>query len=121
MSKKLLLLFVLRLAIWAQDSDITALEAQAASLRVLVQQAPKLTLERTIFKIQAPNTGWEIGYPSAVTMGRDGTIYVLQRGEKADPVLAMDRHGRIVRSWGRGMFQTPHSIRIDPKGNIWTV
>src|ERR1700716_2653287 len=119
MSPKRFFLCMLCLPVWPQDSDTTATEAQAASLRALVQQAPKLTLERTVFKIQAPNAGWEIGYPSAVTMGSDGTIYVLQRGEKADPVLALDRHGRIVRSWGRGMFQTPHSIRIDPKGNIW--
>jgi DNA-binding beta-propeller fold protein YncE len=54
-------------------------------------------------------------------MGRDGLIYVLQRGEKADPVLVVDAAGRVVRSWGAGMYKIPHSIRVDPKGNIWTV
>src|SRR5271170_6093408 len=35
--------------------------------------------------------------------------------------LAVDREGRLLRSWGRGMFTVPHSVRVDPDGNIWTV
>ena len=50
-----------------------------------------------------------------------GTIYVLQRGEKADPLLVLNRDGKILRSWGKGLYKIPHSIRIDPQGNIWTV
>jgi sugar lactone lactonase YvrE len=56
-----------------------------------------------------------------VAADRKGTIYVLQRGDKLDPVIAVDREGRVVRSWGRGMFTVPHSIRVDADGNIWTV
>lgn len=121
MSPKPLLLFLLGLPVWAQTADTAALEAQAAELTALVQQAPRLPHEKTVFKIQPPGAGWEIGYPSAVAMANDGTIYVLQRGEKADPVLVMNRDGKILRSWGKGMFKIPHSIRIDPNGNIWTV
>jgi streptogramin lyase len=54
-------------------------------------------------------------------MDSAGLIYVLQRGEKADPVLVIDRDGKVVRSWGKGLFQIPHSIRLDPQGNVWTV
>ena len=97
------------------------MEAQAAKLRALVDKAPKLALERTQIKIQAPAPDWEIGYPSSVVMDEKGTIYVLQRGEKADPVLALNREGKILRSWGKGMYKIPHSIRIDPQSNIWTV
>ena len=92
------------------------LETQAAALRALVTQAPKLPLERTQIKIQA-----EIGYPSSVAMDANGAIYVLQRGENADPVLVVNRDGKIIRSWGKGMYKIPHSIRIDSDGNIWTV
>ena len=60
----------------------------------------------------------ELGYPSSVTMDKTGVLYVLQRGDKADPVLAFNRQGRLLRSWGKGMFKIPHSIRIDPAGNI---
>jgi len=109
------------LCAWAQSTDTAALDSQAAALKALVQQSRRLSLERTVFKIQAPVAGWEIGYPSSVAMDGKGAIYVLQRGEKADPVLVMDRQGRILRSWGKGMFKIPHSIRIDPQGNIWTV
>jgi sugar lactone lactonase YvrE len=54
-------------------------------------------------------------------MSKDGLLYILQRGEKADPVLVVNRDGKIVRSWGKGMFTIPHSIRIDPAGYVWTV
>ena len=86
-----------------------------------MEKAPKSALERTQVKLQAPAAGWEIGYPSSVTMDDAGTIYVLQRGEKADPLLVLNRDGKIVRSWGKGLYKIPHSIRIDPQGNIWTV
>lgn len=93
----------------------------AAAATPDLEKAPKVALERTPIKIQAPAAGWKIGYPSAVTMDDAGLIYVLQRGEEADPVLVLDREGKIVRSWGRGLYKIPHSIRIDPQGNIWTV
>jgi DNA-binding beta-propeller fold protein YncE len=106
---------------WAQVANAPDLAAQAAALKVLAEQAPKSVLERTQIKLQAPAAGWEIGYPSSVTMDDAGLIYVLQRGEKADPLLVVNRDGKIVRSWGKGLYKIPHSIRIDPQGNIWTV
>lgn len=51
----------------------------------------------------------------------DGIVYLLQRGDQADPVIALRPDGTVVRSWGRGLFSQPHSIRFDPQGNIWTV
>src|SRR5260370_15614069 len=117
MLTKLLGLALICLSASAQSAD----DAQAIALKALVQQSRRLSLERTVFKIQTPGAGWEIGYPSSVAMDDKGAIYVLQRGEKADPVLVMNREGRILRSWGKGMFKIPHSIRIDPAGNIWTV
>ncbi len=121
MLTKPLCLALFCLCAWAQSTDTAALDSQAAALKALVQQSRRLSMERTVFKIQAPGAGWEIGYPSSVAMDGKGAIYVLQRGEKADPVLVMDRQGRILRAWGKGMFKIPHSIRIDPQGNIWTV
>ena len=61
-----------------------------------------------------------MGMVSWVAGGPDGLTYLLQRGESADPVIVVDRNGKIVRSWGKGMYTTPHAIRVDPKGNIWT-
>ncbi len=121
MPRNSLVLFLICLPLRAQDAGSPATEPQAAALRALVEQAPRLALERTRIGIQAPAPGWEIGYPSAVAMDGSGTLYVLQRGEKADPVLALGRDGKIIRSWGKGMYKIPHSIRIDPQGNVWTV
>src|SRR5688572_28117208 len=97
-SKPFLLLCLLGLPIWAQNADTAAMEAQAAELKALVQKSPRLPHQKSVFSIQAPAAGWEIGYPSSVAMANDGTVYVLQRGEKADPVLALNRDGKILRS-----------------------
>jgi outer membrane protein assembly factor BamB len=77
---------------------------------------PKLPFDRVQIKIAQ-----EVGYPSAVTMDDRASIYVLHRGEKSDPVLVLNREGKLIRSWGKGLYKIPHSIRIDPQGNVWTV
>jgi DNA-binding beta-propeller fold protein YncE len=120
MSPKLILSCVICSPFWAQGPDAAA-DAQAAQLRELVRQAPRLAFEKTELKIQGPGGAVELGYPSSVTMDKTGVLYVLQRGDKADPVLVVNREGRLLRSWGKGMFKIPHSIRVDPAGNIWTV
>ncbi len=61
-----------------------------------------------------------MGMVSWVAADRNGLIYLLQRGDKADPVIVVDRAGKIVRSWGKGLYTTPHAIRVDPQGNVWT-
>ena len=99
-----LILFLLCVPVWAQSPDKATLENQADALRALVGKTPKLPLEKTEFKVRAAGEGLEMGYPSAVAMSKTGMMYVLQRGEKADPILAVDRDGHIVRSWGKGMF-----------------
>jgi DNA-binding beta-propeller fold protein YncE len=92
----------------------TKLESQNTALRSLLQNAPKLPLEQTEIK------GWPTGLISWVASDRHGLIYLLQRNAKVDPVIVVDRDGTIVRSWGKGMYSTPHAIRIDPQGHIWT-
>jgi sugar lactone lactonase YvrE len=57
------------------------------------------------------------GAMSAVAVGRNGAIYVLHRGVK--PLAAFDAAGRFQRAWGEGLFQVPHGLRLDPKGNLW--
>ena len=36
-------------------------------------------------------------------------------------MIAVDKEGKTLRSWGKGMFTVPHSVRIDGDGNVWTV
>ena len=48
-------------------------------------------------------------------------MYVLHRLPDADAVVVLDRAGSVLRSWGKGLYSIPHSIRVDPGGNVWTV
>jgi hypothetical protein len=107
------------------------INAQNTALREIVKQAPRLPLQPGALEVHPSpprlrGTGpsstdqWALGMVSWVAAGPDGLIYLLQRGEQADPVIVIDRAGKIVRSWGKGMYTTPHAIRVDPQGNIWT-
>ncbi len=117
-------LFLLCLPVFAQTTGTPNQEARAqaaAQLRALIEASPKLPFTATDFNVQPPNSDWEMGMVSWVALDGKGTVYLLQRGEKADPVLAVDHEGHLLRSWGKGLYKIPHSIRIDPQGNVWTV
>jgi DNA-binding beta-propeller fold protein YncE len=62
-----------------------------------------------------------LGRVSAVTADDRGNLYVFNRAVDGDPVVVLDPTGRVLRSWGKGLFTMPHGIRIDPAGNVWTV
>lgn len=94
--------------------------AQTAALRASLEHAPRLPLEASEIKPVPPVEGWAMGMVSWVAADRNGLTYLLQRGDKADPVVVIDRNGRVVRSWGKGLYVMPHAIRIDPQGNVWT-
>lgn len=63
--------------------------------------------------------GWNFGETPGVATDPRGHVYVLHRGP--NPILEFAPEGRLVRSWGEGLFIRTHAIRIDPEGNIWTV
>ena len=110
--------------IFAQQAGVPTQDARAqaaANLRAMIEASPKLPFSATDFAVQPPNADWECGMVSWIALDAKGTIYLLQRGEKADPVLVVNHDGKILRSWGKGLYKIPHSIRIDPQGNVWTV
>ena len=111
-------LAVLASTTWVAAQTPTQRPADAAerALRAAVAKAPQIPLAATAISV----AGVEIGMVSWVSSAPDGTAYLLQRGDKADPVLAIDRAGKVVRSWGRGRYVMPHAIRVDPQGNVWT-
>jgi sugar lactone lactonase YvrE len=98
-----------------------AQEKAAADLRAGIEASPKLPFNGVHFAAKPPAIDWESGAVSWIAVDRKGRIYEIQRGDKADPVLVLDREGKVLRSWGKGEFVIPHSIRIDPLGNVWTV
>lgn len=64
--------------------------------------------------------GWKFGRVSAVAVNAKGEVFAFHRGRRADPVIIFDAKGRYLRSWGKGVFTSPHGLRIDPQGNVWT-
>ena len=101
----------------AQDAGIGA---RAAQLRALLRDTPRLLLEEVPLAPRMANAA-SLGVVSSVAVDGRGTVYILQRGDAADPVIVLNTAGRVLRTWGKGMYRVPHSIRIDPEGNIWTV
>ncbi len=95
-------------------------DAAELALRATVAAAPPLMLEATAIAVMPPTPGFALGMVSWVSSSKDGTVYLLQRGDAADPVIAIDRNGIVLRSWGRGLYVMPHAIRVDPQGNVWT-
>ena len=46
-----------------------------------------------------------------------GTVFVFTRSEP--PVVELTAAGKVVKTWGQGMFVWPHGIRFDRDGNLW--
>ena len=67
------------------------------------------------------------GSLSAVDVDRDGrSIWVAERcganscaGSNLPVVLKFDASGKLVRSFGAGMFVFPHGMHVDREGNVW--
>jgi DNA-binding beta-propeller fold protein YncE len=50
----------------------------------------------------------------------NGDATCLNRGEANPPILEFDPAGRLLRSFGAGLFVHPHGFTVDRDGNIWT-
>ena len=98
-----------------------ALSASDAALATRIDRSPLLHLTEKQFPLHASIAGWTLGAVSGVAVGGDGNIYVVQRGPDADPIQVFDRHGSRIRSWGKGDFTLPHSLRLDAHGNVWAI
>jgi hypothetical protein len=86
------------------------------------QPNPYRTVEHW-FQLPADRT---MGSTSAVEVDRNGHIWVAERcgantcaGSNLAPVLEFEPSGKLLRSWGAGMFIFPHGIAIDKEGDIW--
>src|SRR3954462_5300617 len=95
-------------------------DAQNAELKALLQVTPKLPLDRSPLQLQGYGDDVVAGTVSWVSSDKNGLIYLIQRGDKIDPVVVMDKSANVVRTWGKGMYTMPHAIRVDPDGNVWT-
>src|SRR4026207_2545035 len=51
-----------------------------------------------------------------VAAGRWGRVFVIHRGDH--PVMEFNADGAFVRSFGDGLYDQPHAVRVDPEGYI---
>jgi streptogramin lyase len=72
------------------------------------------------------------GAASAIDIDRDGkTVWVFERcgntddgcvlHKDVDPIMHFDANGKLLKSFGAGMFAYPHGIFIDRDDNVWVV
>ena len=66
------------------------------------------------------------GSTSAVEIDRDGNLWVAERcganscaGSNLPSILKFDPSGKLLKSFGEGMFVFPHGIYVDQQGNVW--
>jgi len=54
--------------------------------------------------------GWEYGDAVGVRVDSQDRVYVFNRG--AHPMVVFDPEGKLLGSWGEGVFATPHGLDI---------
>jgi DNA-binding beta-propeller fold protein YncE len=71
-------------------------------------------------------TGVKWAAVTAIEPSPDGTIYVVHRcfenscaGRMEAPILKYNANGKLLKSWGSGMFVFPHGGTVDRDGNLW--
>jgi DNA-binding beta-propeller fold protein YncE len=65
--------------------------------------------------------GWYFGRVSMVANDQQSNVYVLHRNGDIDPLVVFDAEGNYLRSWGKGVIDDPHGVRVDRENNVWVV
>ena len=70
--------------------------------------------------------GRTFGSVIAVDVDRKGNIWAFERcggdtcaGSSVAPILEFDPSGKLVKSFGAGLFVFPHGFLVDKDGNVW--
>ncbi len=59
----------------------------------------------------------KLGDVAAVAVDGRDNVYLFTRGD--DPVIVLDRHGNVLRTWGHDLFVRPHGLHIGPDEAIY--
>jgi sugar lactone lactonase YvrE len=66
------------------------------------------------------------GSTSAVDIDPKGNIWVADRctlnscaGRTEEPIMQFDPSGKLLKSFGAGLFIFPHGFHVDHQGNVW--
>ena len=61
--------------------------------------------------------GAQWGQVISVVPDAHGNIWVFHRSDP--PILEFDASGKVLKSFGTGMFVQAHGLTIDREGNVW--
>ena len=74
----------------------------------------------------ARRTGKSDPPPVSRSIATAASVWVFERcggnncvGSNVAPILKFDASGKLVKSFGAGMFIRPHGIHVDRDGNVW--
>jgi len=131
MSSRILVYLLVSLALFAQspgqanNANGEAQEKGTADLRARIEASATLPFNGVHFAAKPPAIGWESGAVSWVAVDRTGNIYEVQRGDKADPVLYLDRYfswyanGAPCACKTRGVDRREISVRFLLRGGFF--
>ena len=101
---------------------ISSATALAATTEPNAQPNPYRTIENWA-KLPEGRT-W--GSAAGVSLDSHGHIWVAERcganscaGKTDDPILEFDTSGKLLKSFGGGMFIFPHGLYVDKDNNVW--
>lgn len=63
--------------------------------------------------------GWVYREGTACAVDSKDNVYVFNRG--GHPVIVFDGDGKFLKSWGDGIFSSPHGITIGPDDSVYCV
>jgi DNA-binding beta-propeller fold protein YncE len=84
---------------------------------LIPQNAPELDYVVTPEPFSLPAGTTLNGAAAAVAFDSKGHLFVLTRGNPS--LYEFDNNGKLIRSFGDGLFTRSHGLRIDKEGNIW--
>lgn len=61
--------------------------------------------------------GWKLLDVGGISIDAQDRIYVLNRSEH--PVVVFDRQGKMLTSWGEGLFKRAHGSGVGPDGSVY--
>ncbi len=61
--------------------------------------------------------GWTFEETPGVAVDAREHVFVFHRGKNS--IIEFDKSGKVVRTWGDGVFVRPHGLRFDNEGNLW--
>jgi DNA-binding beta-propeller fold protein YncE len=87
-------------------------------------QSSEYVLDPGFFKLPP---GRKAGSTAGIAVDRDGrTVWVFDRcaasdcvGSDVAPIMHFDAQGRLIKSFGAGLFVRPHGIYVGADGNVW--